>query len=166
MRFKQADLRSLVLPVPCAVATACADVVNHLPSVTQVRRVLARVGNVLVPGGLFAFDTLRRLCFERYWAERTYYMESSGGDLVMECDWNAQKRVGVARVVAYERRGNNAFRKSTTRLVERFYSDAEIRDALRGAGFKQIKREPWDPWHQNGSIRPVLDRNFWTAVKS
>ncbi len=163
--LRRADLTSFRIGEKASAAIACADVVNHFPSVREIAALFRQTYLSLHDGGVFVFDTIRRTCFERFWADRTYYMEGPGGDLVMECDWDPGRSVGTARMIAYEKRKTGSFRKSETVLTEYLHSDRDIGKALGAAGFTSIRREPWDPWPSAAEEASVLDRNYWIALK-
>jgi SAM-dependent methyltransferase len=164
VRFVRADLARFRVREPCALACASGDVFNHVLSLRGLRSIFRRVLENLEPGGLLVFESLNRFCFEQYWSDRTYLMESDGGDLVMECDWHPRRRVGTVRMVGYVRDGRGRFERFETELVERLWSDRELRGALAAAGFAKIRREPWSPWSDQ-HLEPALDRNLWTAQK-
>ncbi len=163
--FKRADLTNFVVRPPASAAIACADVVNHLPSLSAVTTMFRQTWQCLKSGGVFVFDALRRTCFEQSWADSTYYMEGDGGDLVMECDWDPARRVGCVQIVAYEKRPGGGYRKSQTLLREYYYSDQQIQKGLRAAGFKKARRTLWDPWAGDTTDSDVLDRTFWVAYR-
>lgn len=158
------DFRRLPELEPGRLAVACSDVVNHLrPS--QVRHLMRAADQVLQPGGRFAFDALNRFCFETYWDKHLYYLEGPGGDLVMDCSWDAPARRGTARMVAYAKNGQSRYHKRVTLLHEYLHDDQAIRTALIAAGFTDVRAIPWSPWPDQ-HLEPSLDRTFWIATKS
>ena len=164
VRFIQGDLATFRVDRPCAVATLCGDIVNHLPSAAVVRRVFRRIHQQLQPGGVLLFESHRRFCYEEYWKERTYHMEGDGGDLIMECDWDPRLRQATARMIGYVRNGPGRFRKVETTLREYFHSTQTLRAALGQAGFERIRPRQWSPWSDQ-HLEPEMDRLFWVARK-
>ena len=160
--FQAGDLTTFRVRQTCSVAAAAGEVINHLPSLATVRRALRNVHHNLQPGGVLMFDSLRRFCYEHYWAEQTYHMEGEGGDLVLECDWDPRRRAATAWLVGYVKEPDGRYRKIESELRERYYTDGELRDALRRAGFKQIRRQLWSAW-EDQHLQPDIDRNLWTA---
>lgn len=157
----RSDLATLPAMPKCAAALACGDVVNHILSGRKLLRIFTRARANLQPGGLFAFDSLNRFCFESYWADRTYYMEGASGDLIMECDWNERTRLGTARVVVL-RRTSQGYRKSEVLIQEKLYERHELRALLRRARFSNIRPREWSPWSDQAQ-EPALDRTLWIA---
>lgn len=160
--FQQGDLTTFRVRQPCSVASASGEIINHLPSLGVVRRALRNVHRNLQPGGVLMFDSLRRFCYEQYWAECTYHMEGEGGDLVLECDWDPRRRAATAWLVGYVKEPDGRYRKIESELHERYYTDRELREALRAAGFRDIRREEWSAW-EDQHLQPDIDRNLWTA---
>jgi SAM-dependent methyltransferase len=161
VRFQRANLASFRVREPCSVAAACGDVMNHMRTRAALVRVLRRVRENLLPGGVLVFEAHNRFAYEHYWNGVDYFMEGPGGDLAICCEWDARRRLATARMIGYARSGRSWQRVETT-LVERYHSDAELRSALRAAGFVRIQREPWSPWPDQHE-EPGIDRNLWTA---
>jgi len=161
VRFQRADLACFRVREPCSVATASGDVMNHMLGRAPLVRVLRRIRENLLPGGVLVFEAHNRFCYEHYWNDRDYLMEGEGGDLAMCCEWDARRRLATARMVGYARVGRR-YEKVETTLVERYHGDGELRSALRAAGFHRIHREPWSPWPDQHR-EPAIDRNRWVA---
>ena len=164
-RFVEGDLVSFSVSEPCAVATSCGDVMNHLPSAAVLRRVFTRVHDQLEPGGVLMFDTIRRYCYEQYWTAQTYHLEGPAGDLTMECDFDPKRGIATANMICYAKNRNGSYSKSETPLVEYLHTTATLRKALRDAGFRHIEPELWSPWPDQ-HLEPEMDRYFWTARKA
>jgi SAM-dependent methyltransferase len=162
VRFQRGDLAAFRVREPCSVATACGDVMNHMLSRAVLVRILRRARENLLPGGVIVFEAHNRFCYEHYWNGHDYVMEGPGGDLAMCCEWDARRRLATVRMIGYVRTGRRRFERVETTLVERYHTDAELRSALRDAGFVSIRREPWSPWDDQHE-EPALDRNLWTA---
>ena len=162
VRFQRANLATFRVREPCAVATACGDVMNHMLTRAVLVKILRRARANLLPGGVLVFEAHNRFCYERYWNGHDYLMEGPGGDLAMCCEWDARRRRATARMIGYARTGAHRWERVETTLVERYHSDAELRSALRAAGFEKIRHEPWSPWDDQHR-EAAIDRNLWTA---
>jgi SAM-dependent methyltransferase len=162
VRFQRANLMNFRVREPCAVATACGDVMNHMLTRAPLVRILRRARQNLLPGGVLVFEAHNRFCYEHYWNGHDYVMEGAGGDLAMCCEWDASRRLATVRMIGYVRTRARCWERVETTLVERYHSDAELRSALREAGFEKIRREPWSPWPDQ-HLEPGIDRNLWTA---
>ncbi|HEX6882477.1 MAG TPA: methyltransferase domain-containing protein [Planctomycetota bacterium] len=163
VRLVHARLEHLELHRPARLALACQDVVNHLPSLSTVRRAFAAVRRALQPGGLFLFDTITAYCFRTYWTDNTHLLEGPLGDVLMSCTWDPERRRGSAHIVGYARRADGAYARHATVLHEHLYSDAELGAALRAAGFTALRARPWSPWRaQDAEAR--RHRRLWCAA--
>ncbi len=162
IRFRRADLASFRVREPCAVASACGDVFNHMLARAPLVRVLRRIRENLLPGGVLVFEAHNRFGYEHYWGGHDYFMEGEGGDLAMCCEWDPERRLATVRLVGYARRGRRGYERFETTLVERYHSDGELRSALAAAGYQRVHREPWSPWSDQ-HLEPAIDRNLWTA---
>src|SRR5262245_57891331 len=152
-------LEALALPPEAPLALACGDVVNHLPSSASLLRVFRSVGRGLAPGGLFVFEAHTPYAYQTFWSDNTHLLEGAHGDLILDCDYDPQRRRAVARMTAYAREPGGRYLRRRTTLYEYAHRDAEILRAFRRAGFREIWRKPWSPWPDDGE--PRLERNLW-----
>ena len=160
VRLLQRRLESLRLPPEAELALACGDVLNHMPSLAVVERVLRSIRRALAPGGALVFDALTEFCFETYWPDNTHLLEGPHGDLLMDCDWDPVRRRGTARMIAYAREKGGRFRRHETVLYEYAWRDRELVRALAAAGFAQVWRLPWSAWPDQRED-PAMDRALW-----
>lgn len=161
-RFVLGDLVRFRAKKPYSAVCCSGDTINHL-SPRELQTAIRNMGHNVAPGGVLLFDTLNLFCFRHYWTDALYFDEYGRDDLVMQCDWDDDARVGTVRIVTYARK-NGTLRKSATEFNEYFHDDATIRSALRAAGFTRIERDPWSAWVDQ-HLEPQLERDFWTAVK-
>lgn len=162
VRFRHADLGSFRVSEPCSVASASGDVFNHVLQYEPLVRIFRRIRENLLPGGVLVFEAPNRFCYEQYWSGHDYFMEGEGGDLAMSCEWDPGRRLATVRMVGYARLGRGRYEKFEATLVERHHADGELRQALRAAGFRRIRREPWSGFSDQ-HLEPALDRNLWFA---
>ena len=162
VRFVRADLARFRVREPCGVASACGDVFNHVHRRAPLVRILRRVRESLLPGGVLVFEASNRFCYEHYWNGHDYFMEGEGGDLAMSCEWDGRRRLATVRMVGYARLGGGRYQKVETTLVERYHTEAELRGALAAAGFERIRCEPWSPWPDQHR-EPAIARSLWRA---
>jgi ubiquinone/menaquinone biosynthesis C-methylase UbiE len=144
------------------LVTCCGDVINHFGDLDQVRAIFRGAYDALHPGGEFYFETLNRVCYETYWADETYFMESASGDVVMECAWDAASRRATARLVSFVRTNDDTYTRRETTLTEYLHERNELTAALRDAGFGDTRFEDWTPWRDHALGDPI-DRTLWVA---
>jgi SAM-dependent methyltransferase len=160
VRLLERRLEALRLPPEARLALACGDVINHLPRLAVVERVLRSVRGALAPGGALVFDALTEFCFETYWPDNTHLLEGPHGDLLMDCDWDPVRRRGTARMIAYARERGGRFRRLETTLHEYAWRDRELLRAFAAAGFAEVWRLPWSAWPDQRD-EPAMDRALW-----
>jgi len=158
--FLERRLESLRLPPETWLALACGDVINHLPRLAVVERVLRSARRALASGGALVFDALTEFCFETYWPDNTHRLSGPHGDLLMDCDWDPVRRRGTAHMIAYARERGGRFRRLETTLHEYLWRDRELVRAFRAAGFAEVWRRPWSAWPDQQE-EPGMDRNLW-----
>jgi SAM-dependent methyltransferase len=164
VRLLHRRLDAMRLAPEAHLALACGDVINHLPRLPIVKRVLGQVHRALAPGGVLVFDALTKFCFETYWPDNTHLLEGPHGDLLMDCDWDPVRRRGTARMIAYARDARGRLRRSDTTLHEYLWLDRELLDAFSSAGFSEVWKLPWSAWPDQRE-EPAMDRTLWCARK-
>jgi SAM-dependent methyltransferase len=161
-RFVHGDLVHFQSHESFSAVCCSGDTINHL-SPSELRTAIRSMERTVAPGGVLLFDTLNRFCFRHYWTGALYYDECSGGDLVMECDWDAAAGIGSVRIVTYVRK-NGVIKKSETVFNEYLHDCSTIRRALRDAGFDNVRRTPWTAWTDQ-NLEPAFERDLWVASK-
>jgi SAM-dependent methyltransferase len=160
-----ADMRRFRLPEPVDLVLCEFNPLNHLPRKSDLNVALAMVARALRPGGWFYFDLNMRPTYARLYPT-TRFEEHDGFCLIsrgvfdkrrerawMDLDWfvaspltfrASLREAGRASPV----RNVKGWRRYRERIVDTWWSDAEIRRALRRAGFGKIRA--WD----GARIRP------------
>ena len=160
VRLLARDLGALRLPPVHALAVACHDVLNHVPSEPALRRVLGSVRRALAPGGVFVFDALTDLAFETLWPDNTHRLDGPHGDLWLDCDIDPVRRRGTAHMTAYVKDARGRYTRHETTLHEWAHDDVRLERALRSTGFVEIWRRPWSPWADQRPGEPP-ERALW-----
>jgi SAM-dependent methyltransferase len=147
--------RPLPLARPFDAAGAFYDTVNHLPDTGALAGAFAATAAALRPGGLFIFDVTNALGFERWWNGRNRWA-GDGWSVAIETSYDPAARTGRALVTVACGEASDVFP-----LVERRFTDDEVRGALDGAGLTPQATEPWSPF--------ALDapgKTLWITAKS
>ena len=98
------------------------------------------VARALRPGGWFCFDLNTRRTYEKFYS-MTRWEERPGFCLVTRGGFNLQRGSAWLDLEWFVRRGA-AWRRTRERITDTFWSDSEIRRALRRAGFGRLRS--WD----------------------
>ena len=140
VRVLQADMRSFRLPEKVDLVTCEFDAVNHLPRRADLDRVARTVARALGPGGYFFFDVNNRLAFEKVWPA-TWWHERPGVALAMHGGYDRRRDKGWTIAEWFIRKGKS-WQRFRERVEEVAWTEAEIRQSLRRAGFDAI--QAWD----------------------
>ncbi len=164
LRVLRADMRTFRLPRPVDLITCEFDALNHVPRKTDLARVAKAVAHALRPGGHFFFDVNNRLGFETYWP-LTNWIERPGFVVVMHGGCDAARDRAWSDVEWFIRDGRR-WQRRHERVDEVCWTGAEIRRALRAAGFGTIRA--WDaaPYFPSGSLIHPGCRTWYLARKS
>ena len=159
-----ADMRSFRLPAPVDVVTCEFDAVNHVPQKSDLKRVAKAVARALKPGGQFYFDINNRMAFQVLWPG-TWWSERPGVVLVMRGGYDSRRDRGWTRAEWFVRKGS-CWRRSSERVEQVSWTEAEIRETLGDAGFTTISAFDATSFIRGESrIQPGC-RTFYLAQKS
>lgn len=119
-------------------ATFCTlDALNYLTTPKKLKQVLARVRLFLEPGGVFVFDILTPCALEG--RDGMVFMSDSKDAY---CVWNCAWKAPHCRqdMTLFTRHNGNLWRRNDETHIERAYELSFIEDALKEAGFSQIRQ--------------------------
>lgn len=141
----QADMCAFALLDEPVDAVLChSDSLNHLPDENALRQALHQAALVLKPGGCLIFD-LNTL--ENY---RTFWNGSDtdeGPNYRLKATSSFNEETAAASVCfqaqEYNENGELLIREET--VYERYFDDAAVEKALLDAGFRDIRREAFNP---------------------
>jgi len=141
-----ADMRRLRLPEPVDLVLCEFNPLNHLGRKGDLKIAFQAIARALKPGGWFCFDLNMRLTYAKFYP-MTRWEEHDGFCLLSRGGLDARRGTAWLDLdwFVVERKGWRRFRE---RIEDSWWSDAEIRAALRGAGFGNVRA--WD----GARIRP------------
>jgi len=156
------DMRDFRLPEPVDLVTCEGDAVNHVYQKSDLTRVAAAVARALRPGGYFYFDVNNRKGFERYW-NATWCGEAPGVVMVLRSACDPAQDRAWSDVDWFIREGK-CWSRRREHVEEVCWSAAEIRTALKGAGFQTIREFDAAPYFNSEFMQPGC-RSMYLARK-
>lgn len=145
LRVICADMRRFRLPERVDLVTCEFAALNHLPRKVDLASVFRAVARALRPGGRFLFDlnTPRSL---KEQMQMTEWVEKPEFKLLLRGRYNPRRRTATLTfdwfVPASGKAARRLWRHQRETVDHIAWSDAEIRRALRGAGFRRLRF--WD----------------------
>ena len=119
-----------------AAVLSTFDSLNHLMALDDLGRVFRNVRDVLAAGGYFVFDLNMEAAYEARWHGTFGYVEDDHVCMVRSSH-DIAERIGRMEVTIFEAAGS-AWRRADVSLVQRWYAEADVRAALRRAGFAEV----------------------------
>ncbi|MGH9862874.1 MAG: class I SAM-dependent methyltransferase, partial [Candidatus Acidiferrales bacterium] len=135
-----ADMRSFRLPEQVDVVLCEFNPINHLTRQSDILPTFRRVYRALRPGGWFYFDLNTCRTYRAYYGT-TRVEEGPGYYLVLRSGFDPRRRKGWLDFDWFVSEGR-IWRRYRERVEDACWSDAEIRAALRAAGFTRLRS--WD----------------------
>lgn len=163
VRIIRADMRSFRLREPVDLVL-CEYALNHVPRKADLARVAKAVGRALRPGGWFYFDVNNRLAFEKIWPS-TWWYEKPGFAAVMYGGYDRGRDKAWSNVEWFFPEGR-LWRRQRERVEAVCWTAAEIRRALRQAGFSRIRAWDATPFFGDDPMMTPGCRTFYLARKS
>ena len=140
LTVRRADMRSFRLPQPVDLVLSQFNPVNHMPRKSDLAHACRAVARNLRPGGWFLFDINTRRTYEQIYSMTRW--EEKPGFCVIYHGRFLPKRDKARLDLEWFIRNGAAWRRYRERIEDTCWSDAEIRRALRRAGFRRIRH--WD----------------------
>jgi DNA-binding winged helix-turn-helix (wHTH) protein/predicted RNA methylase len=133
------DMRDFTLPRPMDLVLAEFASLNNLADRRDLARVLEAVARALAGGGWFLFDVNTPLSLRSQYAETIYWDEDSAFKLVQRGSLEADGRRARLDFDWFVPSGRVVWRHVRETLWHVCWTDAEIRRALRVAGFDGVR---------------------------
>ena len=159
VRVLNADMRRFSLPEPVDLVLSEFNALNHLARKADLAPVFRRVARALRPGGWFHFDVNMWPTYRDYYPVARW---EEGPGFCLTTHGGFDRRRGRAWLVCewFVREGR-VWRRYRERIEDSWWTHAEIRSALRGAGFTRIRS--WDGTRIRPPVvkpRPGFDRYY------
>ncbi len=114
------------------------DGINHLTSLTDLRKTLSLVHNYLDPDGLFIFDINGKGKFEGALSDRTYVYEKGDDTCIWQSVYNEKARLCDFYITLFKSVGGELFERYDEVQRERMYTVRSLSKALAETGFELL----------------------------
>lgn len=135
-RFVVADARAFELETPADAAVSTFDSLNHFMSLDALADVFGCVHDALRPGARFVFDLNTEEGFQARW-RGSFGLATDREVVVARSSYESDERVGRMHLTLMTPTGELWERRDVT-LSQTAHGAADVRDALRSAGFEDI----------------------------
>jgi SAM-dependent methyltransferase len=117
------------------------DSLNHLLSIEELQETFTGVHRALVPHGLFIFDMNLEEAYGLDLRQWTVKAEEDSVGLVRGA-YDAATKIATTELIWFVRSARDCWVKHSSEVRQRCYTQQEIVDALREAGFGEIEAVP------------------------
>jgi SAM-dependent methyltransferase len=135
IEFVHADMRRFVRPSAFDAVLNLFSTFGYFDLREDDDRVLAHAYASLKPGGVIAMEMLGKEQIARDFQERIWYPSAEGDEYLLEHHEVLDGFRGIANTWTVVRDGE----RQTFHVTVRIYSGVELEDALRRAGFRQVR---------------------------
>lgn len=152
--FILADARDFKLNLKFNAVFCTFDALNHILTVGELVKVFKNVSRCMEDDGIFIFDLITKREFETHYNGFIDLGEKPGYFYTQHNEYDPEKRLGKVHVTSFRRNGQG-WKRTDTLVVETFYTEAQVRSALKKAGIPNVYVCAADP--VNGIYPP--DKN-------
>ena len=138
--WRLADARSFQLETQYDAALSTFDSLNHILTLDGLEGVFHSVHRALKPSGLFVFDMNLQQAFR---ADLRGWSVDAGDESVslVRGLFDEAKRIARTELIWFQRNGDG-WQRADTAIEEKCYDEAEIKGALKKAGFSTVESRP------------------------
>jgi SAM-dependent methyltransferase len=137
VEFLVEDARTFRLPAIYHAVVSTYDSLNHIMSLEELSRVFRNVYACLQQGGLFLFDLNMEEGYKARW-RGSFGIVEDDHVCVLRASFGEDERVGRTAVTIFRLDGV-VWHRSDVTLLQRCYSESEIRSSLEAMGFTGIQ---------------------------
>ena len=113
--------------------------VNHLTDPDDVRKLFARIGECLEPGGVFIFDAGTKDHFEKTLGDNIFYRDEDDATLLWVNSWDGE--VSTSEMTLFETEDGQTYERYDGTVKERFYDRDFFVECAAKAGLEPVHEE-------------------------
>jgi SAM-dependent methyltransferase len=133
--FISADARNYKMPPVFQAAVSTFESLNHVSSIGELMIVFQNTCAGLARDGLFVFDLLMEEAYRTRWDKSSAIVDEDNV-CIMRGGYNTAVRIGRTDITMFRLEGH--WKRSDVTLLQRCYSEEEVRAALERTGFEGI----------------------------
>jgi SAM-dependent methyltransferase len=132
-----AEARSFELPDTYEAVVSVYDSLNHIMSLPELGQVFVRVRAALAPSGRFVFDLNTEEGYTTRWGG-SFGIAEDDHAAVARGSYDAETKIARFEAAMF-RPKDDLWSRAAVVLLQRCYAEAEVREALLGAGFGDVE---------------------------
>ncbi len=133
------DIRSFDIGRTAQIFVSTTDTVNHLTDPDDVRKLFARIGECLEPGGVFIFDAGTKDHFEKTLGDNIFYRDEDDATLLWVNSWDGE--VSTSEMTLFETEDGQTYERYDGTVKERFYDRDFFVECAAKAGLEPVHEE-------------------------
>ena len=161
--FIQADARSFKLPEVYHAVVSTFDSLNHVMTLEELTSVFRSVYDALRENGLFLFDLNMEEGYRIGW-DGSFGIVEEDHVCVFLNSHRPDERTAQFDATIFRLQGT-AWQRSDVMLLQKYYSEAEVRSALEVAGFTEIRAYAHDEQSGFKELTADSERAFFVCQK-
>ena len=132
------DMTALDLYGTMDVFVSLLDTMNHITNKKDITKLLKSFFCFLNPGGLFIFDVVTKKHFAETLGQGFFYSIEDDSAIFWENDYDEKAKLNTASLTMFGEQEDGSYERCDEDIVERYYSDADIREIVRSCGLKVV----------------------------
>ena len=132
------DMTALDLYGTMDVFVSLLDTMNHITNKKDIVKLLKSFFCFLNPGGLFIFDVVTKKHFAETLGQGFFYSIEDDSAIFWENDYDEKAKMNTASLTMFGEQEDGRYERCDEDIVERYYSDADIRELVRSCGLEVV----------------------------
>lgn len=156
------DITDMELFGTVDVFVCLLDTVNHLTEKASLHKMLSHFKNFLNPGGLFIFDAATPHHLQKTLGNHFFYTVEDEYALMWQNHFSPKNGISTSDLTLFCEGDHGLYHRYEGQIRERVYTEADIRESLKGAGMELLCR-----FGELSEETPAKDetREFYIAVR-
>lgn len=134
----QADMKSFKLGQPVDLAISVYGIVHYLTSLKELTLFFKQIRKNLAPHGFFCFDYFTKRHIKKYYGGGTDVLQGDNYLSIWRHQWDSKKKQSTIIVESFQKQKKLWKKHRPEWHVQKVYEWADIRTALKQAGFKKV----------------------------